>query len=84
MKTNKSNFKVLIFYLVLIVAVILSLSMMFSNQEVEEIKYSQVVNYFKNDAVKAFTVDESDYITMEVYNIDEINAIASGNSSAGS
>ena len=78
MKTNKSNFKVLIFYLVLIVAVILSLSMMFSNQEVEEIKYSQVVNYFKNDAVKAFTVDESDYITMEVYNIDEINAIASG------
>ena len=76
MKTNKSNFKVLIFYVVLIVAVILSLSMMFSREEVEEIKYSQVVEYFKNDAVKSFVVDESDYITMEVYDIDEIKALS--------
>ena len=48
---KKSNFKVLIFYVVLIVAIILALSMMFSKQEVEEIKYSEIVNYFKYDAV---------------------------------
>ena len=80
MKTKKSNFKVLIFYIVLIAAIIFSLSFMFSNQEVEQIKYSQVVDYFKNDAVKTFTIDQEDYITMEVYNIDEIRAIADGTS----
>ena len=80
MKTKKRNFKVLIFYIVLIAAIIFSLSFMFSNQEVEQIKYSQVVDYFKNDAVKTFTIDQEDYITMEVYNIDEIRAIADGTS----
>ncbi len=72
---KKSNFKVLIFYIVLIVAIILALSMMFSKQEVEEIKYSEIVNYFKHDAVKSFTVDENDYITMVVYDIDEVKAL---------
>ncbi len=76
MKTKKSNFKVLAFYVILIVAIILSLSMMFSNQEVEEIKYSQIVEYFKNDAVKSFVIDENDYITLEVYNIEELKEIA--------
>ena len=33
MKTKKSNFKVLIFYAILIAAIILSLSVMFSQQE---------------------------------------------------
>ncbi len=80
MKTKKSNFKVLIFYVVLIVAIILSLSLMFSNQEVEQIKYSDIINYFKADAVKSFTVDEADYITLEVYNIEEMRAqIEAGN-----
>ncbi len=74
MKNKKSNFKVLIFYFILIAAIILSLSMMFSQPEVEEIKYSQIVDYFQNDAVKSFTVDESDYIVMEVYDIDELKA----------
>ena len=49
--------------------------MMFSNQEVEEVKYSEIVNYFKNDAVKSFTVDENDYISMEVYDIEELRAL---------
>ncbi len=76
MKTKKSNFKVLIFYVILIAAIILSLSMMFSQQEVEQIKYSQIVDYFKNDAVKSFVVDDEDYITMEVYDIEDIKELA--------
>ena len=63
---KKSNFKVLVFYIVLIAAIIFALSLMFSQQEVEEIKYSEIVNYFKNDAVKSFTVDENDY-SKELY-----------------
>ena len=76
MKTKKSNFKVLIFYVILIAAIILSLSMMFSQQEAEVVKYSQIVDYFKNDAVKSFVVDDEDYITMEVYDIEEIKSLA--------
>ncbi len=85
-KKKKSNLKVLIFYFVLIAAIILALSMMFTEQEVEETKYSQVVSYFKNDAVKSFTVDENDYLTMTVWDIDDIRElkeeIAAGNEKA--
>ncbi len=80
MKTKKSNFKVLIFYFILIAAIILSLSMMFSQQEAEPIKYSQVIDYFKNDAVKSFKIDQNDYIELEVYNINDIKALAEGES----
>ncbi len=79
MKTKKSNFKVLIFYFILIAAIIFSLSVMFSNEEAEPIKYSQIIEYFKNDAVKSFTVDQNDYIELEVYNIDELKeAVSTG------
>ncbi len=74
MKTKKSNFKVLIFYFILIAAIILSLSVMFSNETAEPLKYSQIIEYFKNDAVKSFTVDQNDYIELEVYSIDEVRA----------
>ena len=75
MKTKKSNFKVLIFYAILIAAIILSLSVMFSQQEVEQITYGQVVDYFKNDAVKSFVIDDEDYIRMEVYDIEDIKEL---------
>ncbi len=76
MKTKKSNFKVLVFYFILIAAIILALSVMFSNEEAEPLKYSQIIEYFKNDAVKSFTVDENDFITLEVYKIDDVKAAA--------
>ena len=53
----------------------LSLSTFFGQSNSNEPKYSDVVNYFKNDAVKSFVVDEKNYITMEVYNVDELNAL---------
>ena len=75
MKTKKNNLKILIFYGLLIVAVVLSLSTFFGQSNSNEPKYSDVVNYFKNDAVKSFVVNEKNYITMEVYNVDELNAL---------
>ena len=75
MKTKKNNLKILIFYGLLIVVVVLSLSTFFGQSNSNEPKYSDVVNYFKNDAVKSFVVDEKNHITMEVYNIDELNAL---------
>ena len=75
MKTKKNNLKILIFYGLLIVAVVLSLSTFFGQSNSNEPKYSDIINYFKNDAVKSFVVDEKNYITMEVYNVDELNAL---------
>ena len=75
MKTKKNNLKILIFYGLLIVAVVLSLSTFFGQSNSNEPKYSDIINYFKNDAVKSFVIDEKNYITMEVYNVDELNAL---------
>jgi len=75
MKAKKSNFKVIIFYVIIIAAIIFSLTLMFDTQEVEPVTYHDVVNYFKHDAVKQFVVDEKFNITMEVYNVDEVKAL---------
>ena len=74
-KNKKSNVKVLIFYVLLIAAIILALSVMFSNTDVETYDYYDVVNYFKHDAVAEFVVDDENYISMTVYDIDEITAL---------
>ena len=80
MKTKKSNIKVLIFYVILIGAIILALSLMFTKREdTTELKnYSEVVDYFRADAVKDFTVTENNYITMSVYDKTEIEKIKNG------
>ena len=84
---KKSNFKILIFYFVLILAVFLSLSFMFRQSEAEVITYGDVVDYFQKDAVTEFVVDEKYYLTMNVYVLDENGNLPvdeSGNVIAGS
>ena len=75
MKTKKSNLKILIFYGLLIVVVVLSLSTFFDQSNADAPTYSDIVNYFKNDAVKSFVIDEDNFITLEVYNINEVIAL---------
>ena len=82
MKTKKNNFKILIFYGLLIVAVVLSLSTFLNQSSGDTPKYSDVIEYFKNDAVKTFVVDEDNVITMEVYNIDEVKALGGADPAA--
>ena len=82
MKTKKNNFKILIFYGLLIVAVVLSLSTFLNQSSGDTPKYSDVIEYFKNDAVKTFVVDEDNVITMEVYNIDEVKALGDADPAA--
>ncbi len=64
---KKSNLKIIIFYIVLILGVVLALSLMFQGTEPEVIQYSDVVDYFQRDAVKSFVVDSGNYIEMTVY-----------------
>ena len=69
MKKNSSA-KIVLFYIVLFVVVIVTLSMLFKNGNSEKITYGQIVDYFKNDRVAEFVVDNDYYIEMLVYEVD--------------
>ncbi len=76
MKAKKSNFKVIILYVLLIVGVVVALTVMFSNNEKPEPKkYSDILEYFQNDQVKSFVVDENNNIKMEIYETGEDGAL---------
>ncbi len=64
---KKSNLKIIIFYFVLIMAIIMALSFMFSQDTTETVQYSDVLNYFEEDAVKSFVISDSNYIELTVY-----------------
>ena len=70
MKKN-NNIKIIIFYIILFAVVIISLSFMFNNNAGEKVKYSEVINYFKNDHVSEFVVDENYNLEMLVYVTDD-------------
>ena len=69
MKKNSSA-KIVLFYIILFVVVIVALSMMFKDGTGEKITYGQVVDYFKSDRVAEFVVDKDYYIEMLVYEVD--------------
>ncbi len=60
----KKGVKQILFYLVLIVAVVLVCAMLF-RQEAKDIQYSDVVIAFKNGEVAEFQIDNSNVLTMK-------------------
>lgn len=78
----KGNFKAIIFYIVLILVIVLSVSAFFGPTKEEKMVYSDIVEYFKTDSVVSFYVDENYYLTMKVVNdeaavLDENGVITS-------
>ncbi len=69
MKKN-NNIKIIIFYILLFAAVIFALSFMFNSNDTEEITYSDIVEYFKNDEVSSFTVNNDNQIEISLYEKD--------------
>ena len=69
---KKNNFKIILFYLVLIVGVFVLLSFLFSKNETPKVSYGDVVEYFENDQVQSFTVDEDYYLKLKIYPLKEI------------
>ncbi len=69
MKKN-SNIKIIIFYIVLFAVVIFSLSFMFGKNNQDKITYGEIINYFKNDQVAEFVIDNKNYLEMTVYVLD--------------
>ena len=68
----KGNFKAIIFYIVLILVIVLSVSAFFGPTKQEKMVYSDIVEYFRTDSVISFYVDENYYLTMKV--VDEDSA----------
>ena len=73
---KKNNLKIIIFYAILIIGVFVALSFLFAKDAEEPITYGQVVEYFDNDEVKTFTVDEKYNLILTVYVKDENGVIA--------
>ena len=72
---KRNNFKIILFYLILIVGVFVALSFLFSGNKTEPVKFGEVVEYFDNDEVKTFIVDEDYNLILKVYLPDEDGVI---------
>ncbi|MBE6538108.1 MAG: ATP-dependent zinc metalloprotease FtsH [Ruminococcaceae bacterium] len=63
----KNNFKVILFYVVLIAVIIFAVTQIFrtTEEKIEKLdNYSQVVEYFQEEKVTGFMVSEKNYITL--------------------
>ena len=70
MKKKNGNLKIIIFYIAIFLAIVLVLALMFNNKEKEEPpQYRDIVEYFKDDRVKEFTISSDNLITLEVYGV---------------
>ena len=61
----KSNYKVLIFYAVLIGVILFSTSVLLGGQAPEKIVYSDIDNLFQEKQVDAFEIDKNNKLTIE-------------------
>ena len=67
---KKNNYKILIFYFVLIFGIFFALTFMFQHNSADKVTYGDVIDYFQEDAVAEFVVDDSYYLSMKVYSLD--------------
>ena len=65
MKKKGNNNRVLIFYVVLIAVILFSVGTLLSNAVQKELKYSDIVEMFKNEEVKSFTIDEKNNLIIK-------------------
>ncbi len=64
MNKKKSNFRHILFYIVLIAAVVLICAMLFRTDAQEKMKYSDVISAFTDEEVKSFEIDKNNVLTM--------------------
>ena len=61
---KKSTFKHILFYLVLIVAVVLICAMLFRSEAPDKMSYSDVVSAFKEEEVLEFEINKNNVLKM--------------------
>ena len=68
MKKKNGNFKIIVFYIALFLAIVLALTVMFNNKQGEEPpKYGDIVEYFQRDIVHDFEITSDGIIKLNVY-----------------
>ncbi|MBQ4601516.1 MAG: ATP-dependent zinc metalloprotease FtsH [Clostridia bacterium] len=65
MNKKGNNKRVLIFYVVLILGILLCVGTLLSGVASKELKYSDIVEMFKNEEVKSFTIDEKNNLIIK-------------------
>jgi len=68
----KNNVKIILFYAVMIIAVLLVVNMLLSGSKTESLTYSDIIKLFKDEKVKEFTIDPSNYLTVKTSDNKEI------------
>ncbi len=68
---KKGYIKTILFYALLIIAVIVAVSIMFTSGDEEKVTYGDVVDYFQEDKVIEFTIDNKYYLTLVVDELGE-------------
>ena len=63
----KNNFKVILVYILFIVAVTVIVANMFGVPQTENVTYSDILDYFESGSVKSFTVNASNKMTLELH-----------------
>ncbi len=60
----KGNFRIILFYVVLIGVILIATAALFGNMNTETLLYSDIVTMFNNGEVKAFEIDEKNNLTI--------------------
>lgn len=63
----KNNFKVILVYILFIVAVTVIVANMFGAPQTENVTYSDILDYFESGSVKSFTVNPGNKMTLELH-----------------
>ena len=61
----KSNFKIILFYVVLIGVILIATASLFGNIQEQQMLYSDIVGMFERGEVKYFEIDESNVLTLQ-------------------
>ncbi len=64
MNKKRSNGKVIIFYVILIAVILFTVSNLLSDVSEKKMQYSEIVQMFKDEKVKSFTIDENNDLTI--------------------
>ena len=62
----KNGFKVAIFYIVLIAAILLATASLWGSASEDKVMYSNIISYFENEEVKEFVVSDKNVLTMKL------------------
>jgi len=63
----KNNFKIVLFYVVLIGVILIATASLFGNMQGDSLLYSDIVRMFKNEEVRYFEIDDSSTLTIQTH-----------------